>query len=55
MEWFIPDGVMPLAGVMVDDDGEEEYFIPALGMLNATGFVLYPRYAMSAGMQVLES
>lgn len=33
-QWFIPDGVMPLSGVMIDEDGEEEYFIPALGMFN---------------------
>ena len=33
-QWFIPGGVMPLAGVMIDEDGEEEYFIPALGMFN---------------------
>ena len=33
-QWFIPSGVMPLSGVMIDEDGEEEYFIPALGMFN---------------------
>ncbi len=33
-QWFIPGGVMPLSGVMIDEDGEEEYFIPALGMIN---------------------
>ncbi len=33
-QWFIPGGVMPLAGVMIDEDGTEEYFIPALGMFN---------------------
>ena len=25
---------MPLSGVMIDEDGTEEYFIPALGMFN---------------------
>lgn len=33
-QWFIPSGVMPLSGVMIDEDGTEEYFIPALGMFN---------------------
>ena len=33
-QWFIPSGVMPLSGVMIDEDGAEEYFIPALGMFN---------------------
>ena len=33
-QWFIPSGVMLLSGVMIDEDGEEEYFIPALGMFN---------------------
>lgn len=33
-QWFIPSGVMSLSGVMIDEDGEEEYFIPALGMFN---------------------
>ena len=33
-QWFIPGGVMPLSGVMIDEDGTEEYFIPALGMFN---------------------
>ncbi len=25
---------MPLSGVMIDEEGTEEYFIPALGMIN---------------------
>ena len=33
-QWFIPSGVMPLSGVMIEEDGTEEYFIPALGMFN---------------------
>lgn len=33
-QWFIPSGVMPVPGVMIDEDGTEEYFIPALGMFN---------------------
>ena len=33
-QWFIPSGVMPLSDVMIDEDGEDEYFIPALGMFN---------------------
>ena len=33
-QWFIPGGVMPLSGVMIDEEGTEEYFIPALGMIN---------------------
>ena len=33
-QWFIPGSVMPLSGVMIDEDGTEEYFIPALGMFN---------------------
>ncbi len=33
-QFFIPAGVMPLSGVMIDEDGTEEYFIPALGMFN---------------------
>ena len=33
-QWFVPGGVMPIAGVMIDEDGTEEFFIPALGMFN---------------------
>ena len=34
-QWFIPaSSVMPYRGVMIDEDGTEEYFIPALGMFN---------------------
>ena len=33
-QWFIPSGVMPLSGVMIEEDGEKEYFIPSLGMFN---------------------
>ena len=33
-QWFIPSGAMPLSGVMVDEDGTDEYFIPGLGMFN---------------------
>ena len=33
-QWFIPGGVMPISSVMIDEDGTDEYFIPALGMFN---------------------
>ncbi len=33
-QWLIPSGVMPLSAVLIDEDGEEEYFIPGLGMFN---------------------
>ena len=40
-QWFIPSGVMPLSGVMIDEDGEDEYFIPGLGMLNEATLVVF--------------
>ncbi len=47
-QWFIPSGVMTLSAVMIEEDGEEEYFIPALGMFNED-------QAAAAGGRVMSS
>lgn len=33
-QWFIPGIDTLFQGGMVDEDGEEEYFVPGVGMIN---------------------
>ena len=33
-QWFIPGIDSLFQGGMIDEDGEEEYFVPGVGMIN---------------------
>ena len=33
-EWFVPSGVMPMSGGLINENDEDEWFVPGLGLIN---------------------